>query len=112
MATTEKNLENKFINICKKYHVKTIKGDSRNNVGFPDRMVFNHHTRTIHFIEFKNETYYPHTIPQKKWQELIEQSGGTYFLINGEQEMKNYIDKYIKVEVDLDTFYQIEDNNV
>jgi hypothetical protein len=96
MTTSERQLESRFINLCRKYKVKTIKGDSRNNVGFPDRIVFNTDTETIHYVEFKNDTYYKQTIPQGYWQDIIEASGGRYFLINGENEMLQYVDTFIK----------------
>lgn len=113
MTTSERQLETKFINLCRQYKIKTIKGDSRNNVGFPDRIVFNQHNRTIHYIEFKNDTYYRQTIPQGYWQDIIEGSGGRYFLINGEQEMLQYVETFIKTrkpptEKELNDFYEIE----
>ena len=95
MAKTEHALEQKLINACKKVGVKNIKGETRNNVGYPDRIIFNHIIKQIHFVELKNETYYGQTVPQQAWQKTIEQSGGLYFLINGEEELKKYIYKYL-----------------
>lgn len=113
MTTSERALENKFIRECKKYKVKTVKGDSKNNIGFPDRIVFNQEKGFIHFIEFKNDTYYRQTIPQGYWQDIVEASGGEYFLINGEYEMNVYVEHYIKTkqpptEQELNEFYEID----
>ena len=117
MAVSERSLEQKFIVQCRKNKVKTMKGDARNNIGFPDRVVFIHQIKEIHFVEFKNETYYSQTIPQKHWQDIIEKAGGKYFLINGEEEMNNYINKYIKQPTtkaylkEIEEYYDIEERD-
>jgi hypothetical protein len=93
----EKDLEAKLIRACKKKSIKTIKGDSRNNIGYPDRIIFNHIIKEIHFVELKFGTYYKQTVPQLEWQLIIQKSGGKYFLIEGEEQLKEYIKKYIEV---------------
>ena len=111
MAISEKALENKLQKTCKKYGIKTVKGDSRNNVGFPDRILFNPNTQQIHFIELKNQTYYKQTPPQKKWQEMIERAGGKYFLIDGSEELEKYLNTYVIPNVpSFEDFYGIEDD--
>jgi hypothetical protein len=96
MAISEKALELKLLRACKKSKIIIIKGDSRNNGGFPDRIIFNYKMNIIHYVELKNETYYKQTVLQKRWQNIIESSGGKYFLINGDTELTIYIDTFIK----------------
>lgn len=95
MATTEKALENRLIKICKKNSIKTIKGFGR---GFPDRIIFVASLRQIHYVELKNSKYYTQTKLQQYWQKIIESAGGKYFLINGDDELNEYIKKYISTE--------------
>lgn len=96
MAISEKALEQRLIRACKKSKIVIVKGDTRNNSGFPDRIIFNHLLGIVHFVELKNETYYKQTIPQKRWQNIIETSGGKYFLINGDNELDMYINIFIR----------------
>jgi hypothetical protein len=102
MAKSEKHLEAQFLRFCKLYDVKAVKGHPRSNIGFPDRIVFNRKRKTIHFIEFKNETYYKQTYPQVMWEQWIRESGGNFFVINGEQAMLDYVDKYIREDKEED----------
>lgn len=96
MATTEKELEKNFCNELKKNGIKTIKGSSKNNKGFPDRIVFA--KSGIYFVELKNDTYYGQTKLQKYWEQIITQSGGEYYLLNGETETKEFIKKITQSE--------------
>lgn len=98
MAISESRLEKRLIRALKKRNVKNIKGDSTNNVGFPDRIIFNHLVREIHYVELKNDTYYKQTIPQKKWQEIILNAGGRYFLLNGDDDVNAYIRNYVIIQ--------------
>ena len=88
MAYTEQALENRFTSELKKLGVKTVKGNSKFNKGFPDRMVF---ADKVYFVELKNDTYYGQTPSQKVWQKVIENSGGTYLLLNGDKEVDDFI---------------------
>lgn len=92
----EKNLEKKLMTACRKYGIKTVKGDARQNAGFPDRIVFNPNSGVIHYIELKADTYYKQTESQKYWQDIIESSGGRYILLNGVDEVNAYIETYVK----------------
>lgn len=94
MKLTEKNVENMLVMACRKMGLPCLKTE-RLARGFPDRKVFNRLHYETYYIEFKNETYYKQTRAQKKWQEIIEKSGGKYFLLDGEEETKKFIDKYI-----------------
>lgn len=92
----EKNLEKKLTTACRKYGIKTVKGDSRQNAGFPDRIIFNKKAGVIHYVELKADTEYKQTELQKHWQDIIELSGGKYLLLNGVEEVNEYIEKYVK----------------
>jgi hypothetical protein len=91
----EKQLERKLFNACKKVKIWCIKGDSKNNVGFPDRVIFDTRNNQIYYVELKNDTYYDLTYMQKLWANIIKASGGQWFLINGEKELEDFIEKYI-----------------
>lgn len=93
MARLESGIEKMLIKACKLVGIKTIKLNAGKNKGIPDRVIFNHLKNNIHYIELKNETYYKQQKTQKQWQKIIEASGGTYFLLDGEKEVKDYIDK-------------------
>lgn len=96
-SVSEDALEKRFCKVCKENGIKTIKGNAHNNKGFPDRMVFGQKNRFIHYVELKNGTYYKQTILQAEWQKIIEESGGNYFLLNGDKEVNDYLDKYVKI---------------
>lgn len=114
MARTERSLEHRFTVACRKNKVRTVKGESRNNVGFPDRIVFNPKRGYIHYIEFKNDTYYKQTPTQQFWQNLIKMSGGEYFLLNGDKDLEDYLNTHIREhktnEKELDEFYGIDED--
>lgn len=90
----ESNVEALLVNACKTQFIKNIKGFSMIR-GFPDRVVFNHITKQIYYIEVKAGTYYGQTKWQKKWEQIIKNSGGTYILIDNEEKMRDFIGKYI-----------------
>ena len=88
--------------ICWLEHVNVwvfvvLKGDSSSNKGYPDRIVYHRLRGEIYYVEVKNETYYTQQKRQQEWQEHIEASGGKYFLVDGEEQMKNFIKEYIDV---------------
>lgn len=93
-AKNEANIETLLINACKMQGMKTIKGISVIR-GFPDRVVFNHLTKKIYYIEVKAGTYYGQTRWQKRWEKTINQAGGIYILIDSEEKMRDFIGKYI-----------------
>ena len=90
----EKSVEALLVNACNRNGFKCIK--ITGVVGFPDRIVFNTRNNEIHYIEVKNETYYQQTELQKMWQRKIQNSGGIFLLIDGEEEMKKYINYFIE----------------
>lgn len=98
MKLLEKHVEAMLVKACKIKNFRCIKGPSENNIGFPDRIVFNTEKKQIYYVEVKNETSYKLTELQRLWLHDIVDSGGKYFLINGEEEMKEFINKYIKGE--------------
>jgi hypothetical protein len=95
MKALEKQVELILVKACKKKGFKCIKGSVINNVGFPDRIVFNTELKKIFYIEVKNEGYYKLTPLQQEWRDIIKASGGDWFLIDGEEDMKAFILKYI-----------------
>jgi hypothetical protein len=98
MKLLEKQVEKMLVDACKKKSYRCIKGSTMNNVGFPDRVVFNTDTQRIFFVEVKNETSYKLTVPQQIWKDMITRSGGEFFHINGEKEMETFINTFIKGE--------------
>jgi hypothetical protein len=96
MKLLEKQVEAMLVKACKTLNIKCIKGWAENNVGFPDRIVFNTKSKQIFYVEVKNETSYKLTPMQKLWLFTITDSGGKYFLINGEKEMETFINTYIR----------------
>lgn len=96
MAKTETALEKRFHQTCKAHGVRTIKVDPENINGFPDRIVFNVLSGEIHYIELKNNTAYERTHNQKKWASIIEECGGRYFLLDGDDDVNAYLDYHIK----------------
>lgn len=98
MALLEKQVENKLIVACKRNGIITYKGNPKGNIGFPDRIVFDIKRHRTFFVEIKNDTYYSQTDMQKLWQNYIETSGNKYILINGMEEMKQFIEKYIETK--------------
>jgi hypothetical protein len=95
MKLLEKQVEQMLVNACKKKVFRCVKGSTMNNIGFPDRIVFNTETNRMFFVEIKNETSYKLTEPQKMWLKVIKTSGGEFFVINGEKEMHTFINTYI-----------------
>jgi len=98
MKMLEKQVEAMLTRACKKKQFRCVKGSTINNIGFPDRIVFNTDTQRIFFVEVKNETSYKLTATQLLWQSIILKSGGEFFHINGEDEMKAFIQTYIEGE--------------
>ncbi len=96
MAKSETALEKRFNTELAKIGVRTVKGNAMFNKGFPDRMVF---ADKVYYVELKNDTYYGQTKLQKEWQRIIEQSRGTYYLLNGDAEVEAFI-KMIKEKVE------------
>jgi hypothetical protein len=98
MKALEKQVEALLVKACKTKGFKCIKGSVIYNAGFPDRIVFNTKTKNIFYIEVKNEGYYKLTPLQLEWKKIIQESGGSWFMINGEDEMITFINTYIKGE--------------
>lgn len=96
MKLLEKHVEAMLVKACKIKKFKCIKGWVENNIGFPDRIVFNTEKKKIFYVEVKNETSYELTPMQRTWLITIVDSGGLYFLVNGEKEMNAFINAYIK----------------
>ena len=96
MKLLEKQVEAMLVKACKIKNFKCIKGWAENNVGFTDRIVFNTDKKEIYYVEVKNETSYKLTPLQRLWLLTITDSGGKYFLVNGEKEMEAFINTYIK----------------
>lgn len=96
MKLLEKQVEAMLVKACKIKNFKCIKGSVEHNIGFPDRIVFNTERKEIYYVEVKNETSYKLTPLQKTWHIYIVNSGGKYFLVNGEKEMETFINTYIK----------------
>lgn len=92
---TEKKIEQLLIRACQKAKIECVKSEKIAR-GFVDRIVFNHHTGEIHFLEIKGGFYYQQTKHQKDWEDKITKCGGKYFYINGVDEMQKYIENYIK----------------
>jgi len=95
MAKREDNLETRFTKACKIKGIRTIKVNPREHDGFPDRIVFNKPFGEIHYIELKNNTYYERTHNQKNWASFIKACGGIYFLLDGDEEVEDYIERFI-----------------
>jgi len=93
----EKDIEKKIVNACAKRGVKCVKGNPTNKRGFPDLIIFNNIVKEIHWLENKLGSYYGQTPTQRKWQKIIEDSGGKYFLIRDIEEANAYIEKYLKI---------------
>ena len=98
MAIRETELEKRFHKICKRNRVKTIKVDPDRYNGIPDRIVFNPVRHFIHYVEFKNNTYYERSRNQIWWGNFIVECGGTYFLLDGDDEVDEYVKEYIEGE--------------
>lgn len=96
MKLLEKQVEAMLVKACKIENIKCIKGWAENNVGFPDRIVFHTKKKEIYYVEVKNETSYKLTPLQRLWLTTISDSGGKYFLVNGEKEMEAFINTYIR----------------
>jgi hypothetical protein len=96
MKLLEKQVEAMLVKACKIKNFRCVKGWTENNIGFPDRIVFNTERKEIYFVEVKNETSYKLTEPQRLWLKTIVNSGGLYFLINGQKEMEAFINTYIR----------------
>lgn len=95
MKLLEKQVEAMLVKACKKKHFRCVKGSTLNNIGFPDRIVFNTDTQRILFVEIKNETSYKLTATQLLWKSIIAKSGGEFFHVNGEEEMEAFIQTHI-----------------
>ena len=96
MAKREDNLEKRFIQLCKLNGFRIIKVRPKRYDGFRGRIVFITDVGEIHYIELKNNTYYERTHNQIKWAEIIQNSGGIYFLLDGDTAVEAYIRKYFK----------------
>ena len=96
MKLLEKEVEAMLVKACKIKNFRCIKGWAEHYVGFPDRIVFNTDKKEIYYVEIKNETSYKLTPMQKLWLTYIVDSGGKYFLVNGEKEMEAFINTYIR----------------
>jgi len=93
MARRESNLETRFTNAVKLNGGRTIKVDPDNYNGFPDRIVFLPKMGEIHYVELKNNTYYERTHNQKRWAKIIISSGGIYYLLDGDKEVEEYLER-------------------
>ena len=49
----------------------------------------------IYYIEAKNKTSYSLSPKQEYWKKVIVESGGLHFVIDGMDEMRNFINIYI-----------------
>lgn len=97
MIKNEEAIERKLSRECDKYGIENIKGISK-KTGYPDRLIFNHIIKEIHFIELKSGYGYKQQEDQKDWQDLITKCKGKYFLIDSEEKLEEYLKKYIRVE--------------
>jgi hypothetical protein len=87
----EKDVEKMLIDACDaKFHLITVKSECVSK-GFVDRIVFDLEKKRIHFVEIKNKTRYKRTALQKEWAKVIQLSGGEYHLIDGVDEMREFI---------------------
>ena len=69
--------------------------------GFPDRVVLAH---TIYFIELKlgkeNDSYYEQSPMQKKWEQQINQTQGSiYVLIKNREDIDDIVEKIYQERV-------------
>lgn len=87
----ESKIEEYFVKALNESGIKHIKGNAIGVKGFPDRIVF---ADKIYFVEIKVGevlgSYYKQTRKQKEWQDIIENSKGTYVLLKG-HEVDNFI---------------------
>lgn len=93
MAILETHVEKMLVDACKAAGIPTVKSENIEK-GFPDRMVFvpNH---SVIFIEIKNKTDYVRQARQRRWAKRIIAAKGNYYCIDGEQEMRQFIEKII-----------------
>lgn len=93
MAILESRVEKMLVDACKAAGIPTVKSENVDK-GFPDRMLFvpNH---GVIFVEIKNKTNYVRQARQKRWAKRIIAAKGKYYCIDGEQEMRQFIDKII-----------------
>ena len=96
MYKVENDVEDMLVKACKRLGIRCPKGKSKNNKGYPDRIVYHRIRHEIYHVEVKNQTYWEQQVLQKEWQVHIEESGGKYFLIDGVEEMKQFIERWIE----------------
>jgi len=88
----EKYIENMLVTFLERKGIFSVKGNSYNMKGFPDRLVFADH---IYFVELKlgreYGSYYGQIPMQKWWQKKIEASNGKYVLIKGLREAEAWV---------------------
>ena len=94
MKLYEKNVEAMLVRACNKKGFKCPKTEMIAR-GFPDRMVFNTERGEIYYVEFKNKTNYKRSDLQESWGARIKFAGGKYFLLDGEEETRKFIQNYI-----------------
>lgn len=88
----ETSLEKLFCDLLDNKKIFHLKGIARGVKGFPDRQVF---ANKIIYVELKvgkeGGSYYKQTKMQKWWQNKIERSNGTYVLLTGEKEIRDFV---------------------
>lgn len=85
----ENNVENYLVRKCKILGFHSVKSETITK-GFVDRIIFAKE-KGIFYVEIKNKTNYQQKKIQKHWMNIIKQSGGKYFIIDGIEEMKQFI---------------------
>ncbi len=90
---TERQLEQYFGKLLDKKKIFHFKGNPGGLKGYPDRLVF---ADKIYFCEIKlgkeEGSYYKQSPMQKWWEKKIQDSGGTYVLLVGKNEVEAFVD--------------------
>ena len=90
---TERQLEQYFGKLLDKKKIFHFKGNPGGLKGYPDRLVF---ADKIYFCEIKlgkeEGSYYKQSPMQKWWEKKIQESGGTYVLLVGKNEVEGFVD--------------------
>jgi hypothetical protein len=91
MKRNELSVEKRLVDILKRRGIFSIKGNSYNMKGFPDRLVF---ADQIYYVEVKlgkeEGSYYGQQPMQKWWEEKIKSSKGNYVLLKGLREVEEW----------------------
>jgi hypothetical protein len=93
MLINEMAIEKQLIYLLKQKDIFSVKGNSYNMKGFPDRLVF---ADKIYFVELKvgkeGGSTYGQIPMQKWWQKKIEACNGHYILLKGLKEVKEWVE--------------------